>query len=342
MTMSNNQNKPRPFISQMITIFPQVVFVELLSKWTNIREISLLDSSITNKSIRPEFIHNLKSSCLISKDETVYHNTHSLLTWLTLRELRTSQLTFSSGYIIIPNKFLPNCVSHLERIYLENCPLVTNQALVSVLTSSPRLKAISISNCSLLTDECLLVLSEKENILSKFESLSLTDSLFTDSGLTIFVNVHCTSLKSFTVSDCTFTSEGINTVLNTISQIMTSFICERCVNTTDIPSILSTLVTLTASPTYVNQLQTLILSHKDVLTMGDAMAHTNLWMPQIRQLEKHLDGEVRLVVADEDNKSDEYMLSMVYTRREVEIMQSGVVGSINVSRQSEIISTDHK
>eukprot|EP01034_Spumella_vulgaris_P036281 gene36281-44756_t len=129
-----------------------------------------------------------------------------------------------------------------------------------------------------------------------------------------FVTKHFKDLQSFSAVDCNFTGEGLCEVLKSSIATLTSFNCERSILTTDLESVLSTIKELlTSHPLTAQTLQSFNISHRDPLTMGGAMTHTNMWMPHIRVIEVLLRGEGRLVVA-EDDKSDEYMLSVVFDR----------------------------
>ena len=163
---------------------PKSLFVQFLSEWLDIHDVGKLDSAMTNKKHRSEFLQCLKEmtnqTVPVSFDGTLEHDTN-LLSWVSLRQIHVEKLSL--------------CADSIEDLHLSS---LQNLVVGTQRSKCPVAGSPFLSECPpWLRNVPQLSPSLEELSVGKVSSRAIMADL-------IFVLSHCLELKSVSIASLWF------------------------------------------------------------------------------------------------------------------------------------------
>jgi hypothetical protein len=177
----------------------------VLSNFLDIPDIGVLDSAMTNKTLRPDWLKSLHAASGELTFEKHRHDERSFR-WILSRQIRISTLSFdkkckNSSIAFPPDYSLPSLTA-IHPLNLEGSTTCQLQQIAVLARGSPNLTSVDLYGYYGLSDSSFALLASS---CPKLHTLKVHFYCIKGSGLAAFA-LHCKQLKSLTLSEEAMTS----------------------------------------------------------------------------------------------------------------------------------------
>lgn len=146
---------------------PEVVYLEVMSKWSDLNAIGMLDSAVCNKCFRESFLYGLLSNTFLGINAVKPAVNNCMIKWIGARRIKVKSLEFFDPMFV--DEFDNIDASEIQTISV----MCTGFNFVDILNASHKLNELKLENPEVF----LTALLERidENILNNLNHIFVSD-----------------------------------------------------------------------------------------------------------------------------------------------------------------------